>query len=328
MKPMNRILTSLALASWVTGCATALPPQELKDARAAYKGAQEGPAGELAPAKLDSARQALEDAEKAFRDAPEGPAVKDAAYVAHRRAIVADEAGILESEVRRKKRFEKQYAKLERERLNMTQAELEAARKLIDEEKRRAEQAAHEAKLTKQQAAEKLAQQEKMTAAQLAQRDKEIAARDKALAEERAKLASVEGKLQAAVASLAKMANVKEEARGVVITLSGSVLFATGQHELLPIAKDKLNDVAKALKDQGFKKVIIEGHTDSRGSESNNEALSLKRANAVRTHLVSQGLAAKKIHAMGLGESRPVATNDTTEGRANNRRVELVVTPE
>jgi OOP family OmpA-OmpF porin len=96
----------------------------------------------------------------------------------------------------------------------------------------------------------------------------------------------------------------------------------------LPIAQSKLNDVAKALKDQGYKAIVVEGHTDSRGSDENNMKLSQRRADSVRSHLITQGITADKITAVGWGESRPVADNDTAEGRANNRRVELVVTPE
>jgi outer membrane protein OmpA-like peptidoglycan-associated protein len=85
--------------------------------------------------------------------------------------------------------------------------------------------------------------------------------------------------------------------------------------------------VAKAVKDQGFKAIIVEGHTDSVGRAADNETLSLKRAESVRTHLVSQGIPSDKIRATGLGSSRPVADNGTADGRANNRRVEIVVEP-
>ncbi|HEY6727824.1 MAG TPA: OmpA family protein [Polyangiaceae bacterium] len=144
----------------------------------------------------------------------------------------------------------------------------------------------------------------------------------------KAQLVAVQGRLSAALKSLDELAQVKEEARGVVITLSGSVLFATGKHQLLDIAKDRLNEVAKAIKDQGFKAIVVEGYTDSRGSETANEQLSLKRAEEVRAHLVSQGIPPNKITAVGRGEASPVADNNTAEGRANNRRVELVITPE
>jgi len=129
------------------------------------------------------------------------------------------------------------------------------------------------------------------------------------------------------MASLQEIAKVKEESRGMVITLSGSVLFATGKYELLPIARDKLDEVAKALNDQGYKSILVEGHTDAKGSATANDSLSLKRADSVRTYLVSRGVPSDKITAQGLGSSRPVADNGTADGRANNRRVEIVVAP-
>ncbi len=197
------------------------------------------------------------------------------------------------------KRFFPKLEKLEKSRANMTREELEAAR-------------------------QELAQKKDLLAAQQADLNKTAAE----LEAERKMRVDAEKKLSAALTSLSEIGNIKEEKRGVVITLSGSVLFASGKYTLLPIAKEKLNEVAKALKDQGYKKIIVEGHTDSRGTEANNESLSLKRANSVRSHLVSQGIEDAKISAIGLGEARPIATNDTPDGRANNRRVELVVTPE
>jgi outer membrane protein OmpA-like peptidoglycan-associated protein len=140
-------------------------------------------------------------------------------------------------------------------------------------------------------------------------------------------LADAQKKLSVAMASLAEIAKVKEESRGVVITLSGSVLFATGKSTLLPIAQEKLTDVAKALNDQGYQSLLVEGHTDSQGSADKNMGLSQDRAEAVRSYLISQGIPSDKIRAQGLGSSRPVADNSTAEGRANNRRVEIVVTP-
>ena len=147
------------------------------------------------------------------------------------------------------------------------------------------------------------------------------------LEQEKAARASAEKARLAAEASLKELANVKEESRGVVITLSGSVLFATGKSMLLPIAQNKLAEVAKALSDQGYKSLLVEGHTDSQGSVDKNMALSQERAQSVRSYLVSQGIPSDKIRAEGIGSSRPVADNSTAEGRANNRRVEIVVEP-
>ncbi|MFZ0453992.1 MAG: OmpA family protein [Ignavibacteriaceae bacterium] len=128
-----------------------------------------------------------------------------------------------------------------------------------------------------------------------------------------------------AQADLAKLAAVKEEARGLVITLSGSVLFASNQSALLPAATDRLNKVADALLVTKERKLTVEGYTDSQGSSSYNMVLSQKRADVVRTYLISRGYPGDLIQARGIGEESPIANNNTAEGRANNRRVEIVV---
>lgn len=275
-------LFSGSLLALGTGCAAAVPNPELVEARNAYEAAKEGPAADLAPARLEEARQALERAERAFEEDRKGEEAKVTAYIATRRSEIATIRGAEKSHEKKQKELKLEYEKLEKQYLTMTKEELAAAKAGLAQTKAGLEQT-------------------------------------------QAKLAAAEGRLASAVASLKEMAQVKEEARGVVITLSGSVLFATGKYQLLPIAKDKLNDVAKALVDQGYTKILVEGHTDSQGSDKTNEELSLKRAEAVRQHLVEQGIESSKISAKGLGESRPVAGNETPEGRANNRRVEIVV---
>ena len=139
---------------------------------------------------------------------------------------------------------------------------------------------------------------------------------------------TAEVSLAGAMKDLATIAAVKEETRGMVITLSGSVLFASGKFALLNTAMAKLDQVAEALKAQDAdKRMVVEGHTDSRGSDGTNQPLSLNRANAVRDYLVARGVASEKITAVGMGSSRPVTDNNTTENRANNRRVEIVIGP-
>jgi len=139
-------------------------------------------------------------------------------------------------------------------------------------------------------------------------------------------LAAAEARAARAMESLNKIAQVKEEARGMVITLSGQVLFVTGKSELLPAARDQLDQVATALKDQGsLKPMVVEGYTDSVGSDATNLKLSKDRAESVRAYLVSKGVPSDKISSVGKGKANPVASNDTPEGRANNRRVEIIV---
>ncbi|HYP78036.1 MAG TPA: OmpA family protein [Polyangiaceae bacterium] len=146
------------------------------------------------------------------------------------------------------------------------------------------------------------------------------------LAQTQAGLEAANARAARAMESLNKIAQVKEESRGMVITLSGQVLFVTGKSELLPAARDQLDQVAAALKDQGeMKPMVVEGYTDSVGSDTTNQKLSKDRAEAVRAYLVSKGVPADKITSVGKGEANPVASNDTPEGRANNRRVEIVV---
>jgi outer membrane protein OmpA-like peptidoglycan-associated protein len=118
------------------------------------------------------------------------------------------------------------------------------------------------------------------------------------------------------------------EERGTVITLPGQVLFAVGKSTLLPNARQSLTQVADALRVDPNRRLVVEGHTDSTGSDDKNQILSQQRAQAVKSFLVSRGMAADQIATKGEGASHPVANNDSPEGRANNRRVEIVILPE
>jgi outer membrane protein OmpA-like peptidoglycan-associated protein len=115
----------------------------------------------------------------------------------------------------------------------------------------------------------------------------------------------------------------KQTDRGVVVTL-GDVLFDTGQATLKPGADLAVNRLATYLSSNPKTKVLIEGHTDARGSEDYNIGLSDRRARAVSTALESHGIAADQIQTLGRGKAYPVASNDTPEGRQQNRRVEIV----
>ena len=181
-------------------------------------------------------------------------------------------------------------------------------------------------KYTKDQAdVRRRLQQETQT--ELERMKQELETQKRVAATEREARLAAERNATAALQSLDAIARVHEESRGIVITLSGSDLFATNGHSLLPFAKDKLRAVARALLEQGESNIVVEGHTDSRGSSQQNNELSLLRAREVRGYLISQGIPTSDIQATGLGEERPIASNDTVEGRANNRRVEIVVNP-
>jgi outer membrane protein OmpA-like peptidoglycan-associated protein len=95
----------------------------------------------------------------------------------------------------------------------------------------------------------------------------------------------------------------------------------------LPEAQDRLSQVAEALLVTPGRDILVEGYTDSRGSEEHNLDLSRLRAMAVRNFMIARGYPEGKVHALGFGKENPVADNSTSEGRANNRRVEIVVEP-
>lgn len=166
-----------------------------------------------------------------------------------------------------------------------------------------------------------------LTAAELAKTKGQLATQSQALATEKERREDAERRAAQAAADLAKVASVKQDpVRGMVITLSGGVLFETAKWQLMPSAQTKLNDVADALtKQDKDSSIVVEGHTDSQGTAANNQELSQKRAESVRTYLVSRGIAADRITATGFGPTRSIADNASPEGRANNRRVEIVV---
>ena len=117
------------------------------------------------------------------------------------------------------------------------------------------------------------------------------------------------------------------ERRTVSLTLGADASFDTGKADLKPEGRAKLDDVAMKLKQPGVQmdSMTITGHTDSVGSPASNQRLSERRADAVKSYLVSQGIDASKIKTAGRGQTQPIADNKTPAGRAQNRRVELEV---
>jgi outer membrane protein OmpA-like peptidoglycan-associated protein len=140
--------------------------------------------------------------------------------------------------------------------------------------------------------------------------------------ERRARIAADEK----AQALLSKVQDLKSERteRGLVLTLPGGVLFASGKSVLLPSAQDRLRQVAMALKNDN-RTVLVVGHTDNTGKEDMNQRLSENRADAVRKFLIQNGVPENRLRTSGMGESQPIESNKTPAGRAMNRRVEMIL---
>ena len=284
--PKSAVLTvGTLLAACIGACASTQAPQELTDARSAYQRAQApgGMAAEFKPDQVHEAKVALDKAEQSFLDDPSDQKTRDLAYIAQRKAQLAEASA------------SSQHALSTKEQ--------------ADQDAKRA---------TKGQLA--------ATGQMLASAGQALASTQQQLETEKKAHADAEARAKDAMNRLAVAGSkVSEEPRGVVITMPGGVLFASGKDTLLATAQVKLGQVAEALKIQGDHKIVVEGHTDSQGSDSSNQLLSERRAQAVTTFLVSRGVAAAQIRSEGVGESRPVADNASQEGRANNRRVEIVI---
>lgn len=113
--------------------------------------------------------------------------------------------------------------------------------------------------------------------------------------------------------------------RGIVLTLSDDVLFATNSDALKGGAYRALDRLAEFLNDNPERRLLIEGHTDARGTDEYNRDLSERRAEAVAEALMERGIASDRLRPVGLGEAYPVASNDTSAGQQENRRVEVVI---
>ncbi len=264
----------VAFVGMLVGCSASVPPAELVNARQAYQKASMGQAAQLVPAELHKAQIALATAEKSFLDEPNSFNTKDLAYVADRKAKMAEGLASSAAEKAATEKANKDYQTTQTEILKNTKEDLAVSEK------------------------EAMLKAEQLASEQKARLDAE--------------------------AALAKL-EAKEEERGLVITLSGSVLFASNESALLPAAQNKLNEVAEALLTTKERKLTVEGHTDSQGSSNHNQVLSQKRADAVRSYIISRGYPSDLIQAHGIGEDRSIANNNSAEGRANNRRVEIVV---
>jgi len=323
-------------------------PTELFEARNAVRIANNANAGKYAADVMAKANQQLQAAEDSYRQKRDTKIVismaRDAAQTAEEARVISVKQKA-EEDAQAQAAAEKQAA----------EARAAKARADADEEAKRvqeAEQARKDAEAA-QAEAERMKQQALAAAAEAAKAKEEAEqARQAAVAEQQAALAQKQDALaqkaaaeaeadkarQAAAKADAEKADLraqlraqldavlqtKDSARGLIVNMS-DVLFNTGSYILQPGAREKLAKISGILLAHPGLTLEIDGYTDSVGSDEFNQTLSEQRAGSVRDFLAEQGVPATSITAEGLGKAQPVASNNTPEGRQQNRRVEIVV---
>jgi outer membrane protein OmpA-like peptidoglycan-associated protein len=122
-------------------------------------------------------------------------------------------------------------------------------------------------------------------------------------------------------------ATVEREGDMLRVTFESAILFDVDKADLKSSARDNLTKVSGVLNEYPDTDLVIEGHTDSQGSDAYNQTLSERRADSVKAFLMDQGVSQNRLRTKGYGELAPIASNDTPEGRSQNRRVEVKITP-
>jgi len=320
MKKYSLSLTVLAAALVSAACTSTPTTSQLDIARADYRAVQDSPlSASYAPLETQQAGEALALANDAAARYQSQDQIDHLAYLAQQKIS-------LSREVMKQKLAEAQIAQsgVQRDQLLLSQRTAEAdqskrnaivARNDASDAKRSTQIALNEAKEAKQgtQAAKAEAAEAKQ-GTQNAQIESAEAQKIAQAAEARS------ARLEVALAAL----SAKKTDRGMVITLN-DVLFGTDLSRLTAEGIRNVQKLATLLQDEPQRKVLVEGFTDSTGSASHNQALSERRANAVRNALLDLGVAPDRIAVRGYGEELAVAANTTAANRQLNRRVEIVL---
>jgi len=316
-------------------------PLELFEARNALRIAHIAAGDKYAPSILAKADQQLMQAETAYRQKQGKAAIESAA---RETTQTAEEARVMavkqraEDEAQAKAAADKlaaeqreASARADAEAQAKRRAEAEEAQKQAEAAKAEAERLKAEAEQAAQEAARQKEEAEKAKAEAIAQQQAlaaETAKAQQAAAQSEQLRQQAEKEKQEMRARLLQQLNAvlatRDTARGLIANMS-DVLFKTGSFELMPAARERLAKVSGIVLAYPGLHLQVEGHTDSVGTDDFNQTLSEKRAGAVRDYLVQQGIATDSIEARGFGKTEPIASNDTPEGRQQNRRVELVL---
>jgi outer membrane protein OmpA-like peptidoglycan-associated protein len=321
----GRLLAAIALVLVLAGCATPAPPPGLiENLQADLQNLlADQEIVELAPVAVAEARTAVRQARVEELDAD---ARLHRVRVARKHIEIARAEAFAERARREADAVEQRRTDLvvQASRLEVAQARREAEEALMESTATREE-------MQRAQVEALSAEERRQRAAADAERAREEAEQARRLAEaqsEEIELARREAELATQAADSLRRRleymEYRETDRGVVITL-GDVLFEVGEADLLPAAQQNLGDVIELLDSEPDAAIRIEGHTDATGPAQLNLRLSEQRAMAVRDALIDLGVDAGRMNAVGMGEDFPIATNETEEGRARNRRVDVIL---
>jgi outer membrane protein OmpA-like peptidoglycan-associated protein len=291
-----RLFTLSTMAAALAACSSvpASNPQ-LDQVRMRYQAAQSDPAlAQNAPEEWTRARVALGRAEKAQTAGEAVVEVTHLSYLAHQQITIAQDAAASRAS---QATIDGTAAEADRMRLALRTQEADATQRALQ-----------------------------ASQADSARKSADLAQAGRNAQDDQARLARRDAQLDSLAQQL-KDLNARKTERGIVVTL-GDMLFDTGQSRLQADGARSMVQLAEFMKRNPQRQAVIDGYTDSVGSETFNQDLSDRRAQSVQTALVGLGVEAARLRTAGHGESDPVASNDTAQGRQSNRRVEIVFAPE
>ena len=323
------VLSALA-AAVIAACASNAPNASLESARASVDQAANSPeVVRRAPLELKAARDTIDKADGVWRSDRDEGEVNHLSYLAKQRAEVArnlarsrqaDEDVKDANSAGDKLRLEARTREAEKARMDATAAQNQT---------QTAQAQARQSQIDAANAQQNATAATRMAAADRAQSiaAQEAAAADRMRAEQAAGTANAAQERVRQLEAQLRDIEGKQTERGLLVTL-GDVLFAFNKAELTPQAAPRLDKLAAFLKQFPQRKLLVEGYTDAVGTDAYNMELSERRAEAIREALVARGVDTTRVVTKGYGKAYPVADNSSTDGRAVNRRVEVVIADE
>jgi outer membrane protein OmpA-like peptidoglycan-associated protein len=335
MKTINYTRKSLlvmsALAAGVlAACANNMPNASLENARVSVNQTADNPeVVRRAPLELKAARDTIDKADGVWRNNRDEAEVNHLAYLAKQRAEVA-------RNLARSRQVDEDVkdANSTGDRLRLEARTREAEKARMDATAAQGQTQTAQAQARQSQADAANAQQSAAAATRMAAADRaqsvaaqEAAAAERLRAEQAAGTATAAQERVRQLEAQLKDIEGKQTERGLLVTL-GDVLFAFNKAELTPQAGPRLDKLASFLKQFPQRKLLVEGYTDAVGTDAYNMELAQRRAEAIRDGLVARGVDTTRVVTKGYGKAYPVADNGSVDGRAVNRRVEVVIADE